>query len=108
MPEDDKSPTWTRMIVLTLALWSLMGLDVVTTQVAISSGFSEGNPLMQNVVVNPGLHLLIKAIALMIIVLFALRCERTAPTCGTHMMIAVTGFYLAVLTNNIMMLIAVM
>jgi hypothetical protein len=108
MQEEEKNPTWTRMILLTLALWSLMGLDVVTTQVAISSGFNEGNPLMQTVVINPGLHLLIKALALMIIVLFALRCEKAAPTCGTHMMTAVTGFYLAVLTNNIMMLIAVL
>jgi hypothetical protein len=106
MPEDEKSPTWTRMILLTVALWSLMGLDVVTTQIAISSGLSEGNPLLQSVVLNPGVHLLIKAIALMIIVLFALRCERQIPTSGTHMMTAVTGFYLAVLTNNIMMLAA--
>ncbi|MDD1677465.1 MAG: DUF5658 family protein [Methanomicrobiales archaeon] len=106
MPEDEKNPTWTRMILLTVALWSLMGLDVVTTEFAITKGLSEGNPLMQTVVVNPGLHLLIKAVALMIIVLFALRCERDAPSCGTHMMTAVTGFYLAVLTNNIMMLVA--
>ncbi|HZD43824.1 MAG TPA: DUF5658 family protein [Methanomicrobiales archaeon] len=78
-----------------------MWLDVITTEVAVRSGLSEHNPFMEVVVGSPVLHLLVKTAVLVLIVLIAGRCERTVPTSGTYLITILTGFYLAVLVNNL-------
>lgn len=62
-----KNPT---NFVLGLALALVFALDIMTTQIALSTGLGyEANPIMRTVVDNPLLSILVKGIGLCLIII---------------------------------------
>ncbi|MDI6720165.1 MAG: DUF5658 family protein [Methanomicrobiales archaeon] len=94
-----------RVAIFGCVLGFLMWADVITTEAAMRLGLLEHNPLMEQVVASPLLHLAVKTAVLAVIVIVARCCERLVPSSGAYLIVALAGFYLAVIVNNLFFLI---
>ena len=87
---------------LTLAL--VFALDILTTQIAISTGVGyEGNPFMRAVIENSLLTILVKGIGLLLIIL-VVNCYKSK-WIGYMGMGIVIGITLIVVINNVIVII---
>lgn len=88
-----------------LIIAALFFLDIVTTQFILLLGGVELNPVMAGVVLNPLLHLAIKAGTLLLIILVSIIAEIKVRRSSVAFYSAIITLYIFVLVNNSFVLI---
>jgi hypothetical protein len=88
------------VILLTLVLADLFLLDIFTTQIILSMGGVELNPLMAGVVTMPFLHILLKIGIVIMVVPVALNAEARVKGSGMVLYAALIIMYTVVVLNN--------
>ena len=74
--------------------------DVITTEIALRLGASEGNPIMEGVVEYPAIHLVVKLLLFLTIVLITQRIETVHPAAGPPSLLILYGVLLIPVLNN--------
>jgi hypothetical protein len=97
--------TLRRIIELLLILGILFLLDIITTQIILRMGGVELNPFMAGIVAYPALHLVIKAVILLIIFPVSLIAEQRVKGSGALMYCVLILLYLAVILNNLLFIV---
>jgi hypothetical protein len=93
---------WSLLILLA----ALQVLDVLTTHLVLANGGVEGNPIMQSIVSEGwGGALAIKLAAIGLIAAIVARCPERSPLVSRGL-VAVTGIYVAIVTWNVAVLLA--
>lgn len=95
-----KNPT---NFILGLALALVFALDILTTQIALTTGLGyEANPLMRAVVENPLLSILVKGIGLCVVIILI---NRIKIKWVSHIALSlVIGITLGAVINNTMII----
>lgn len=88
-----------------LLIYVLFGLDIATTDMILSLGGFEANPVMVPMVDNMSLHLLLKGIILILIAATAQWSEQKIKRSGLIMLVVIIGWYSFVVMNNTSVLI---
>lgn len=86
---------------LLLILGMLFLLDIVTTQIILFLGGVEMNPFMAGIVANPALHLIIKAVILLLIFSVSIIAEQRVKGSSAVFYCVLITLYLFVIINNL-------
>ena len=82
-------------------LWALFMMDVITTEMILSFGGHEMNGIMTNVVEYPILHTILKMAVLAMLAAIAYLSDRLTDRYGTIAIMAVSAWYILVISHNI-------
>jgi hypothetical protein len=93
-----------RIVGLLIILGTLFMLDIVTTQIILWVGGAELNPLMTGIVLNPALHLGIKAAILLIIFIVSLVAEKQVRGSSVVFYCTLISLYFFIVFNNIVII----
>lgn len=101
------SPPWENEAVIRSAellfiLGALFLLDIITTQIILRMGGVELNPVMAGIVSNPALHLIIKAVMLLVIFAVSLIAEQRVKGSGIFFYGVLILLYSVVVFNNLL------
>lgn len=88
-------------------LWGLFMMDVITTEMILSFGGYEMNALMKPFVSSVVLHTAIKMAVLALIVVVAYTSDVITKRYGTIAIMAISAWYLFVITNNVIQVIMI-
>ena len=88
-------------------LWGLFMMDVITTEMILSFGGYEMNALMKPFVSSVFLHTVIKMGVLALIVIVAYISDIITKRYGTIAIMAISAWYLFVITNNVIQVILI-
>ena len=82
-------------------LWALFMMDVITTEVLLSSGGFEMNAVMRPFVEFPALHIALKMAVLTVIAAVAYISDKITKRYGTIAVMAIAAWYIFVISWNI-------
>ncbi|MBN1432304.1 MAG: hypothetical protein JW931_05985 [Methanomicrobiaceae archaeon] len=84
-----------------LVLWALFMMDVITTEVILSSGGFEMNAVMRPFVEFPAIHIALKMAVLSVIAAVAYISDKITKRYGTIAVMAIAAWYIFVISWNI-------
>jgi hypothetical protein len=88
------------LILFSFVLAILFMIDILSTQIILSMGGVELNPVMAGIVATPLLHLLLKCGILLMVIPVALTAEARVKGSGVALYVALIVIYTAVIINN--------
>jgi hypothetical protein len=88
-----------------LVLGTLFLLDIMTTQIILRHGGIELNPIMAGIVLNPVLHVGIKATILLLVFPVSLFAEQRVKGSSLFLYLVLIALYAGVVINNILIIV---